>query len=167
MATTGAVLYIKPRAFVTVSARRRTGASLYISARFLSGLYSTTGVTASTNSRNRKVFPPSVGDAIGYVMLNGQRLPVLMDEQFRRFLVDEIHERRLGGSNGATISDIETTVTTTQEQAATVSAVVTGVSQQVAQNAEAAAVLREAAVTAGVASSTALPPFQLTNQLER
>ena len=166
MASTGAVFYVRPRMAGSVVANHTSGAVLYLSPRFVSGLYSTPGVLASTNNRNRKVFPPSVGEVIGYVTVNGQRLPVELSENLRRFLVDEIHDRRLGGSNGATITDIETTVTTTQEQAATVSAELTGIAQQVLQNAEAATVLREAAVTAGVASASS-PTFQRYNQLER
>jgi hypothetical protein len=167
MASTGAVFHIRPRMSASVAANHSSGAVLYLSPRFVSGLYSTPGVTASANSRNRKVFPPPVNEPMGYVEIDGRRHPVMMSDQLRRFLVDEIHERRLGGSNGATINDIETTVTVAQEAAATVSAVVTGVAQQVVQNAEAATVLREASITAGVAPASSLPPFQRYNQLER
>jgi hypothetical protein len=159
MASTGAVLYVKPRAFVTVSANHKTSAVLYLSARFLSGIYTATGVTASANLRGRKSWMPHRGER----WVDEQGRPT--DEFFR--FVDYLANTMIGGPSGATLPDVVETVTTTQAQASTVAEVVAGVSQQVVQNAEAGAVLREAAVTAGVATAAALPPFQITSQMER
>jgi hypothetical protein len=159
VAITGAVLYLKPRLSVTVSARRRTGVTWYLSPRFLSGLYSTTGVTSSTDLRGRKTWMPHRSDK----WVNADGTPTEEFFQFVNFLANT----KLGGVSAPTLPDVVTTVTVAQEQATTVSAVVSGVGQQVSQIAGAAAALREAAITAGVATASALPVFQITNQLER
>jgi hypothetical protein len=159
MASTGAVLHLKPRTFVTVSANRRTGMTLHLSVRFLSGLYSTTGVTASVDPRGRKSWMPHRSDK----WMNADGTPT---EEFFQF-VNYLANTKLGGVSAPTLPDVVTTVTTAQEQASTAAAVATGASQQVTQNAEAGAALREAAIVAGVASAASLPVFQITNQLER
>jgi hypothetical protein len=159
MASTGAVLYVKPRALVSVSANRRTGMTLHLSARFLSGLYSTTGVTASADHRGRKTWMPHRSDR----WMNADGTPT---EEFFQF-VNYLANTKLGGVSSPTLPDVVTTVTVAQEQASTAAAVATGASQQITQNAEAGAALREAAIVAGVGSATTLPTFQITNQLER
>ena len=158
MASTGAILYIKPRSAVTVAAGRTTGALLYLSVRFLSGLYSTSGVNASANLRNLKSWLPHI--SVPLVDGNGR-----MTQQWWNFF-NFLANTKVGGPEAPNVPDIVTTVETTQTQAATVAATVTGVVQQASQNAESLAATVQVAQDAGLSGASQIPPVQRTSFLE-
>lgn len=158
MATTGAVVYINPRSEVTVAAGRRTGALLHIATRFVSGLYSETGVSPSTDQTNLKAWLPS--RHIKVLNVDGT-----MSDPWYRFF-HYLANIKLGGPNSATLPDIETTVTTAQSQAATVAATTAGLTQQVAQNAESLAATVEVAESNALAGATQIPRVQRTSGIQ-
>ena len=161
MATTGAVLYIKPYALAATTASRTTGAVVYISPRFISGLYSASSVTASVDLNNQRPNLPPARAPIGwYTTPDGKRYPVEMDSQwwnFWRFM----HETRLGGINGATLPDVVSSVETTQAQSATTSATVVAVQQQTQANAESLDVARQVIVNNALVGANQIPPVSL------
>src|SRR4051794_37790139 len=89
--TTGLVLYINPRANVTVAANHITGVVLYHSVRAVSGLYSVTGVAASADTTNLKSWLPHI--SVDIVDKNGK-----CDPQWYRFF-HYFANVKMGGPN--------------------------------------------------------------------
>jgi len=164
MATTGAVLYIKPTMYGTTSAARSSGAVVYVSPRLVSGLYSAITVTASSDLSNKRPNLPPARSPVGWVTIDGQRLPVEFDAQFWNFLRFQ-HEIKLGGMNGATLPDVVTTVETTQASAATTSQAVLAVAQQTQANAEALSVTKQVVKLNGLTGADQIPNVDLSANL--
>jgi hypothetical protein len=160
MASTGAVLYIKPTVYGTNTAARKTSAVLYLSPRMVSGLYSATTVTASADLSNLRPNLPPQRAPMGWVMVQGQRVPVEFDSAFWNFLRFQF-ETKLGGMNGATLPDVVTTVETTQAQSATTSQTVVAVAQQAQANAESLDVTRQVLRNSTLAGADQIPPVAL------
>jgi hypothetical protein len=160
MASTGAVLYVKTQTYGTTSSARPTGAALYISPRFVSSLYSATSVTASSDLSNQRPNLPPARSPVGWVTVDGKRLPVEFDAQFWNFLRFQ-HEVKLGGMNGATLPDVVTTVETTQAQSATTSQTVVAVAQQAQANAESLDVARQVLRNSTLTGADQIPPVAL------
>lgn len=155
MASTGAVLYIKPRSVAAVKPGRHTGGVIYIAARFLTGLYSEPGITASANLSGLKAWLPPAH--VPVVKQDG-----LMAEQWYRFF-NYLANTKLGGPNSSTLPDIATTVVTASERAAVVEVVTAGLTQQTAQNAEALATTVEVVQNNSLTGASAIPPVQRTS----
>lgn len=140
MATTSAISYILPRS---------TG-----------GVWTQTEVQTSSNAVGNLL--PSSLQPIGYVMVNGQRLPVQIDtlawHPFLRAVADY-----LGNLQGPRLPDVVSSVETTQAQAVQASAQVSAVAQQSQANAEALAATVQVAQNAGLAGASQIPPVVLTN----
>jgi hypothetical protein len=135
-----------------------TTATLYLSLRLVSGIYTATGVTPSVDLTNKR---PRLPDA---------RVPIATANKHGQFIVDEswyrwmkhVEYERLGGPTGPNLPDIETSVTVVQEQAATVAASQTGIVQLATQNAEAGAAAREVLQTAALPGADQIPEYQRT-----
>jgi hypothetical protein len=156
MASTGAVLYLRPRLGATVSPGRRTGAALYIPVRLLAGLFTSSGVDASRDTDSLRAFLPNAN--VPVLQANGT-FNTSWYRFFQRF-VDVF----LGGAGALTIADIITAVTTSQEQAAQLSAIVTAVSQQTQANAESLSAVVEVAQNNSLTGAEQIPPVQRTNE---
>lgn len=158
MASSAAVLYARPYSVVTATSGRSSGAQMYVTPRTFAGLWSTSGVSASSDMSGLLAWLPGQRQPIGWVTINGQRMPVEIDAQawYRFFLT--VAEIKLGGIAGATIPDVATTVTQTQEQAATASTQTAQLAQVTEANAQATAALREVAINNGLSGSTQIPP---------
>jgi len=152
MGTTGAVLYIKPRAFITDAPGRHTGAVLDVAIRMLSGVYSAIGIVPSTNQRSLKTWLPH--RTVPVVGSDG----TMNDEWYRFF--NYVANTKLGGASSATLPDIAATVTEAQVNATTAATTVAGVTQQVANNAEALSAVREVAVNNSLSGATQIPSVQ-------
>lgn len=162
MASTGAVVYFKPRAVISVAAGRKTGAVVYVASRFVSGLYSETGVTPSANLTGLRARKPPRHVPLARLDKDGN---YYITEAWDRYL-EHVDKIRLGGPLGPNLPDIETTVTTAQAQAATVAATAAGLTQQVAQNAESLAATVEVAENNALTGATQIPRVQRTSGIE-
>lgn len=159
MASTGAVFHVRPRTAASVVANHQSGAKFYLSPRFVSGLYSTTGVTASSDLRGRKSWMPHRAQR----WFNADGTPT--DEMFN--FMNYLANTMVGGPSGPTLPDVATTVTTAQEQAATASATVVGVNQMAQQNAESLAAAIQVVQDNSLAGAAQIPRPQLTSQMTR
>lgn len=156
MATTTAVLRIRPRVGAVLSANRSTRASLDISARFLSGIYSTTNIPASANLKNALSWLPSI------------RVPLVdagncMTPEWYRFM-NYLCTTVLGGPTGSTVADIATAVVVNSTSAAAATQAAASLTQQADANAQAIAAAVQVIQTAALPGSTQIPPVQLTNK---
>jgi hypothetical protein len=158
MASTGAVIYIKPRAFVTDAPGRHTGAVLDVAIRMISGVYSVLGVAASTDQRGLKSWLPHRRDR----WMQDDGTPT---DEFFRFM-DYLANTMIGGPSTATLPDVVATVTSAQANATTAAATVAGVSQQVNSNAESLSVVVEVAVNNSLVGAAQIPPVQHTSGVE-
>lgn len=156
MATTTAVLRIRPRVGSTLSANRKTAANFDVSVRFLSGVYSTTNIPASANLKNALAWLPSI------------RVPLTdsgncMTPEWYRFF-NYLCTTVLGGPTGSTVADIATAVVTTSASAATATQAAVSLTQQADANAQAIAAAVQVIQTAALPGSAQIPPVQLTNK---
>jgi hypothetical protein len=156
MATTAAVLRIRPRLPVSVSAGRRTSANFDLSVRLVSGVYSASSIPASTNLSNLRAWLPSI------------RVPLVderncMTTEWYRF-IHYVVETVLGGADGSTVSDIATAVVTSSATSATVSQAAVALTQQADANAQALAAAVQVVQTAALPGASQIPIVQLTNR---
>lgn len=160
MASTGAILYLRPRVAATLAAKRLTGAVVFISPRMASGPWSTAGsITASRNLKSLKTWLPPANVPIGYV--NGDpSKPVLIDSKTWYLFVDYLVNTVLGGPSAPTLADVTTAVTTASVQSASSAATVTAVSQQVQANAESLAATVQVAQNNSLSGASQIPPVQ-------
>jgi hypothetical protein len=153
MASTGAVLYIKPTVTLGVAPGHHTGAVIYVPFREVSGIFSATGVSASANLSNLRSFLPH------------SRQPVdsagnLMDPSWYRFFqmfVDVF----LGGVGSLTIADIVSAVTVSQENTTALSSLTQQIASQNLTNAAALSVVAQVARDNSLTGATQIPPVQL------
>lgn len=160
MASTGAVVYLRPRVAATYIPARSTSALTYLTPRVLSGLWTASGVSASADLANLRAWLPPQRTPFAWVTVGGQRLPVYIDAttwyRFFQFVADV----RLGGADGATIPDIVAAVVSSLSQSATTAAVASITAQQTQANAEALAATVQVVQTASLPGSTQIPPVQ-------
>lgn len=97
MATTGAVLYLRPTLLGVTGARRSTGAALVISLRMPSGVFTNASIQNSSENQLKAWLPPP---RVKLVDDNG-----LMRPEWYRFF-RYIAEDRLGGANGPSVPDV-------------------------------------------------------------
>jgi len=97
---------------------------------------------------------------LGYVVVNGQRLPVEIDPAYWR-LFRHMWDDRLGGMSGPSMGEVQTNVEATKAQA--VNAVVTAaaVEQLATTNAEALKATVQVAQNAGLAGASNIPEVVL------
>lgn len=153
MADTAVLMYVRPQTIAAASSARSSAALMYSSARVLSGVY--TPQVKSTSAR-RDAWRPRTGLPIGHVVMNGQKLPVVLDAAFSRYL--DTLEDRLGGINGQRLPDVVTTVEAAQTSSAEAAQRTQAIAQQAAANAATLAAAREVLQNAGVPGSDQIPP---------
>lgn len=161
MASTGAVLYVRPRITSGVVSARSTGAVLYVPLRMVAGVYQT-GVVDSADRRMSDAWLPSANVPIGWVNVDGKRLPVHIDvHSWYRFL-NTVAEVKLGGFTGNTVPDVVTAVETTQTAAVSASRLVAAVASQAQTNAEALDAARQVIVNNSLTGASQIPAVQLS-----
>lgn len=135
MASTGAVLYARPTVTMGLAAARQTAAVCYLPLRALTGVF-TAGVDA-TSDPTLGAWLPNARTPIGWVTVNGQRLPVEIDAMSWYRFFTTVAETRLGGIAGKSIPDVTSTIEGTQNAAVATSSQVAALAQQAQTNAEA------------------------------
>lgn len=152
MASTGLVLYLKPRAALLTAPARSTGMSVFISVRMASGVIQS-GIPASTNQLNLKAWlPPPRQRMVGP---DG-----ICDPRWYRFF--QWFTEKMGGPNGPSILDMAASVETAQSQATSASLTATGLEQQAVTNAEALSATIQVVQNNALAGATQIPPVMIT-----
>ena len=129
-----------------------SSAVFYVPIRMVSGLWSTSGITASADLENLQAWLPPQRQPIAYQQ-GGQWF---CDPTWYRFF-QFVAEIKLGGVSGPTLPDVVTTVTETQATAAAASASVTEIAQQTTANAEALAATVQVAVVNSLTGADQIP----------
>lgn len=153
--TTGAVMYVRPYAWVNHPASS-TDAILYIQTRATTGVFSS-GVSGSQNPNSTSIMP-SAQHPLGRVRQDGT---ILIDPAWDKFLRFQ-WETRLGGIDGPSIPDVATTVVNTQETVAQSAAEVSALGQQTQQNAESLSVVVQVAQNSSLPGADQIPPVRLS-----
>lgn len=156
MASSGAVVYIRPYGLGGGALARSSGAVVYFAHREVSGLYQT-GVGMTTRA-NEVAWLPSAQTPIGHTRPDGR---VVMDPAWYRAL-QHLFEIRLGGRGAPSLPDVITTVETTQAAAVQSGQQVTALTQQSQANAESLSVVRQVAQNNGLAGADQIPPVVLS-----
>lgn len=156
MATTTAVLRIRPRISAGVSANRKTTANFDVVVRLISGLYSNSTIPASANLKNALTWLPSI------------RVPLVdttgcMSPEWYRFM-NYICTTVLGGPTGSTVADIATAVVTSSTTVAAATQTAVALTQQADANAQALAAAVQVVQTASLPGAGQIPKVQLTNK---
>ena len=157
--TTTALLYVKPT--MTRSVNSTTTATLLVFFRSLSGRYVSSGITRSKNTKNLKSMLPSASTPIGYAMVQGERIPVQIEDAFWYAFFRYITQTVLGGPSGSTIPDVAAAVTVAQTQAIAQAAVAAGLKQQAISNAASLAAVVQVTQIAALPGSPQIPPVVL------
>lgn len=151
MATTGAVIYVKPRVAATVSPTRSGGVVIYLAHRVVSGIFTTgSGVSSQETQRSLKAWLPSA------------KVPVvdpktgLMAAQWYRFF-NYLCEKKLGGVNAPAVADIVTSVESAQAAVTSTVSAITSLAEVTNQNATSLAAAREVAVNNSLTGATQIP----------
>ena len=160
MATTGAVLYLKPRIVSTDTPGRASGAVLYFSPRFVSGIFSdANGISTQNNATSAKAMLPGPRTPLGYV--NGdRRQPVYIDEATWYRLIDYIVNIKLGGVTAPTLTDVSSSITAVQDATTSIVSSVVSITEQTTNNAAALDTVKEVVQTAALPGATQIPPVQ-------
>lgn len=153
MASTAVLLYTRPQAIAATAGARSSAAVMYSSARLVSGVY--TPQIRSTSAR-RDAWRPRTGLPIGHAVVNGQKVPVVLDAAFSRYL--DTLEDRLGGINGQRLPDVVTTVEAAQTSSAETAQRTQAIAQQAAANAATLDAARQVLQNAGIPGSDQIPP---------
>lgn len=148
MGTTTFSAYLRPYA----QAGNR-GFVVHVPIRALSGVYSGAGISSQRNLRGLKSFLPSINVPIDSA---GNKMSPEWYTFFHYF-VNVFTDL----SSAVTLADVKQALVTEQAQAAYTAAMALSSSQQVMQNAQATAALREVVQTAALPGSTQVPPVQL------
>lgn len=160
MASSGAVVYIRPYGLGGGALARSSGAVVYFAHREVSGLYQT-GVGMTTRA-NEVAWLPSAQTPVGWVTINGVRYPVNIDPLSWYRALEHLFEIRLGGRGAPSLPDVVTTVETTQAAAVQSGQQVTALTQQSQANAESLSVVRQVAQNNGLAGADQIPPVVLS-----
>lgn len=157
MASTGAILYIRPRFSAATVAHGVTGAVVAISSRVSSGKYSSTVIGAGTTSRNRKAMRPD--NSVPFMQKNGDGW--INNPAWSQWF-QYVEQTFLNMLSGPTLPDVADYVTAGQAQAIATSVVQSALSQQANANAQSILTMREVVQTAALPGAVAIPPPQLT-----
>ena len=160
MATTGAVIYLKPRIVAAEVPGRTSGAVLYFSPRLVSGIFAdANGVSTQNSATSAKAMLPGPRTPIGYV--NGDRSkPVYIDEATWYRLVDYIVNIKLGGVTAPTLTDVSNSITSVQDATTSIVNSVVSITEQTTNNAAALDTVKEVVQTADLPGATQIPPVQ-------
>lgn len=153
MADSAALIYTRPQTLGAGVKAHASDAVMYSSARVLSGAY--TPQVKSTSAR-RDAWRPRTGLPIGHAVVNGQKVPVLLDPAFSRYL--DTLEDRLGGINGQRLPDVVSTVEAAQTSSAETAQRTQAIAQQAAANAATLDAARQVLRNAGIPGSDQIPP---------
>lgn len=129
---------------------------LYLPVRMASGLWSTSGVAASSDLTNLQSWLPPQRQPVAYQQ-GGQWF---CDPTWYRFF-QFVAEIKLGGRSGPTLPDVVTAITDTQTTAATATASVVTLQQQTSANAEALAATVQVAQNNSLAGAGQIPRVEL------
>lgn len=158
MASTGAILYIKPQAPSTSSAGRVTGALLDFALRDSTGQFTSGGGIDSTlNLRNKRAMLPS--RSVPLTDANG-----VIDQGWWNFF-SFLNGTFLRARIGPTMLDLENAITTAQAQSVTTEAASASALQMAANNAQALQAMREVVVAAAIPNAVQIPAPQLAPQV--
>ena len=150
MASTGAVLYIRPMFTASSSAGRVSTAHLSVSLRLVSGLWTSTGVVPEFNYTNLRAWLPTPGqpvvDAVGR-----------MTPPWYRFFA-YVAETRLGGITGPSVPDVAAGVATAITTSTAESGRIGALAAQSQTNAEALSVVVQVAQNNGLVGADQIPP---------
>ena len=153
MATTGAVLYLRPRIEASVTPGRRSGAVLFLSFRAATGVFTSVGVDPGSDNTNLRAFLPHSRQPV--LNADGTMNPAWY--RFFQMFVDVF----LGGAGAYTLQDIIDAVTTVQSDATVLAATTAAVQQQAQTNAEALAAARQVILDNSLTGASAIPEVQI------
>ena len=141
MATTGAVMLVTPRA--------------------ISGLFAE-GTTSQI--LNLLAWLPHSRQPLGYVSVNGQRLPVEIDAQAWYRFFHTIAETKLGGIGGSTLPQVAEAGAVTAASAAAAASQTASVAAQAQANAEALLATVQVVTANALTGAEQIPPVRMTSQ---
>jgi hypothetical protein len=153
MASSEALFYFRPQTLAGSLGARSSAAVMYSSARLVSGAY--TPQVNSTSSGN-EAWRPRAGSPIGYVVVGGQRLPVMPDPAWSKWF--DTMADRIGGPNGVRVNDVVATVEASQTTSAETAQRTQALAQQAAANAASIAAAREVLQNAALPGASQIPP---------
>lgn len=156
MGTTTATAYfgLKPSAFLSIDGV--SSVTAYFAPRFFAGIYSSQRV-GRFDSRDRKNSLPHSSVPIGFVTVNGKKLPVEIDRDTWYLFISDLINRRLGGSNAPTIPDIVNALLAMQGQGSAVATQTAALSQVVMANSAATSAAVEVIQSAAIPGSAQIP----------
>ena len=154
MASTGAVLYVRVRPSVSVSAAFTTGAQMFVSlrdstAQFTSGI----GIAGTRNLRNLRSYKPH--DSVPMVNDKG-----LITEQWKLYF-KFLDNQFLEAGNGPTLPDVIDAITTAQSNTVVSEQSAAALLQQANANAQTLNALLEVVKAAETPGVEQVPPVQL------
>jgi hypothetical protein len=115
-------------------------------------------LTGNDSARTKNWLPP-VREPIGYFTdANGQKQDIFISDQWYRFF-DELAQRRLGGVNGAAITDVQANVETVQASVTDTASLVTDVAQQTQASQIALLSTKAVLIHAGVQGASSIPAY--------
>jgi hypothetical protein len=157
MASTGAVFYLRTYGLAASGKSRTSGAVFYVPIRVVSGVYQE-GVNNTQSRPNDVAWLPNAQTPIGRARPDGS---VVMDPAWYRAF-QHLFEVKLGGRAAPSLSDVITTVETTQAAAVSSGQQVSALAQQSQANAESLAVVRQVAQNNAFPGSEQIPPVVLS-----
>lgn len=137
-----------------------TAAVFYVNTRAVSGVFKQ-GIGSSTSRPQNIDWLPSVQVPLGYVNMNGQKLPVYIEAATWYAFMQEI-ARRFGGRLGLSIPDLAVTVEQTQVTAVQAGQQLAAATQQSQANAEALAVSVQVIQSSALPGATQIPRVVLS-----
>lgn len=151
MASTGAVMYLRPTISSLSAAARVTGAQMFLALRDSTAQFTSSGsgIASNTNLRNKRAMLPSrsvpLMDASGQVNQDWWNYFSFINGTFLRARI------------GPTMSDLADAITSSQANSSSSEAQLASLTQQVSAVAQSVQALREVAVTAGTPGAAAVP----------
>ena len=156
MASTGAVLYLRPRGVATEVPGRKTAATVYVPMRMLSGLVTARGVTASRNQTNLSTLLPHITRPFAQQDRNGRWACDPHWYRFFDFLVNDF----LAGASGPTLADIITSIVAVQTSATAAEMRSVLLASQAQTNAEALSTAVQVVQIAALPGADQIPPVR-------
>lgn len=152
MASTGGVVFFRPRSVATTTVNRATGAVVFVSFRSTTGLWSRSSVTSSIDQLKS--------------LLPGMNVPAIDSQgkftpSWYRFF-DYLVNQYLGGLVLPSVQDIVTAVEASNATSATVSQQTALIQQQAQANAEALAATVEVVTNNALPGADQIPPVSRT-----
>lgn len=154
MASTGAIVYVRPRASITDVPNRQTGAITYVAIRALTGLLTSSTVEPEQNLTNlRKLFPRQSQKVVS---ADGS-----MAIEWYRFL-DYLVNTFLGGPDAPTMGDVIAEIERQIEGARLLEARTLAIAQQAQANAESLSATVQVIQNNALTGAAQIPPPQTT-----